>query len=587
MTRALFEREVDYLWSRLARAAGEREELASLWSRDSDPRMTRLVQSAAYAFARVTEKLEDDLPEISHALVASALPEALRATPSATVVQVRDGRRSWKSAQELPAGTSLPSRTIDGVPCLFRTAWLVIAAPLDLTRAEIRPRESGMQVLTLRLEAYLGRPIELPETLRLFLETTDPAHALDVAHALVTTRAPVRLRALDARGHELSARQVSEPRITWTALEDPLSLVPGPTDRFASGTALRALSTFPEVFAFVDVHGVRAAAGDLPSATRAIEIQVGLEGTVSEKAMAAQVHLGCAPAVNVFEAATVPQPIRSLGPCGTLALPESAERELFHLESVGLVPNDAPDAIIPVRLWESYRGQPCLDDELYLRLTRRAQLGRGPVELRGTLVRPSARSANGTRATRVPQGFLQIRGLATDGCRTDTLLRGDLRSTNDNLQVTNLTRVTAPRPVRLEARFPWRANAYARMPVSRFALAASLAGYLDLHDATAARADALPGASPSLAGIVSAERRPVKRVEGDEVFLGDEVHLMLDSSVFGGPGATWLVGELLARALAERCDFLRYTRVRTVTPDGSGVTDYGVRPGDRLPPPFG
>ncbi len=300
MIRALFEREVDYLWSRLARAAGNREELASLWSRDSDPRMTRLVQSAAYAFARVTEKLEDDLPEISHALIAGALPEALRATPSATVVQVQDGRRGWKSAQELPAGTSLPSRAIDGVPCLFRTAWSVLASPLDLTRADVRPRENERQVLTLRLEAYPGRQIELPETLRIFVETAEPVHALDVVHALVTTRAPLRLRALDARGHELSVREVSEPRITWKALDGPLSLVPGPTDRFASATALRALSGFPEVFAFLDIHGLRAAARDVPATTRAIEIQVGLEGTVPEKAMEARIHLGCAPAVNVF-----------------------------------------------------------------------------------------------------------------------------------------------------------------------------------------------------------------------------------------------------------------------------------------------
>ena len=82
MIRRSYEREVDYLWSRLGRAARGREALVSLWSRDGDPRVSRLVQSAAYAFARVKEKLEDDVPEISHALVARA-PASFATSPAA------------------------------------------------------------------------------------------------------------------------------------------------------------------------------------------------------------------------------------------------------------------------------------------------------------------------------------------------------------------------------------------------------------------------------------------------------------------------------------------------------------------------
>jgi type VI protein secretion system component VasA len=157
----------------------------------------------------------------------------------------------------------------------------------------------------------------------------------------------------------------------------------------------------------------------------------------------------------------------------------------------------------------------------------------------------------------------------------------------DALQIRNITRVTAPRPVALGERLPWRVNAYARMPAARFAEAASLAAFLDVHDVTGARRTSRLNTDPAAAGVTSARRELVRRVEGDEVLLGDQLDLTLDERVFGGGGATWLVGELLARALAERADFVRFTRTRLVDEDGAVGFDYGNRRGQRLPPPFG
>ncbi len=583
MIRGLFEREVDYLWSRLARAArGRDDQIASLWSRDGDARVTRVVQAAAYAFARVKEKLEDDVPEISHALVASALPEVLRSTPSATIVQVQDARRARKSVVTFDTQT-LESRPVEDVPCLFGTCWPVVAAPVHVVRSEIRAREAGVQVLTLRLEPYAEQPIAtaLPNDLRLFVQTADPIHALDVVHAVCTTRTPLRIRAFDARGHELAMREVPGAAAKWTALEGTFGLLPGPSDRFASGTALRAFFAFPELFGFFDLTGLRAAVAGLPATTRTLELSVRLGVTIAETAMDAGFHLGCTPAVNVFEARTVPLPVRALGPCGSLTVPGHPAREVFHVGDVGIAPNNNPDASSPVRLWETYRGHAYLDDELYLRIIRRAPLGRGPTELRGVLLRPNG-------SGHAPRGSLQARVLATDSYRTDSLLKGDVAGSSDAVQFTNITRVTPPHPMSFDARLPWRVNAYARMPVAQFGQAGSLAAYLDVHDVTGARSKVPHGADPASAGIVSARRSSVRRVEGDEVFLGDQVDVALDEDVFGGPGATWLIGELLARAITERADFLRYTRTRLVDAhDGVVRVDYGARQGERLPSPFG
>ena len=201
-------------------------------------------------------------------------------------------------------------------------------------------------------------------------------------------------------------------------------------------------------------------------------------------------------------------------------------------------------------------------------------------ELRGVLQRPNDSAS-------LAPGVLRARVLASDGPRAEALLQGDVAWRTDSVQLANITRVTPSYLPRTSGRVPWRLNAYGRMPVATFCRAASLATYLDLHDVTGARDSAPPGSDPAVAGIVVATRTPLKRVEGSEVRSGDRIDVTLDDARLGGPGAAWLIGELIARAISERADFLRFSRTRLLDRTGRVRADYGIRAGNRLPPPFG
>jgi type VI protein secretion system component VasA len=315
-----------------------------------------------------------------------------------------------------------------------------------------------------------------------------------------------------------------------------------------------------------------------PLRTQAIEVTARLGEPVSETAPV-QCVLDCTPAVNVFEALATPLRVRGLGSLGPLRVAGHPGAEIFDIKRLRLQTARDRASEIEVRLWERELASELWDDDLYLRLERRASIDRSPTELLATLVRPNS-------VEEAPVGELHAELLASDGLRTETLLRGDIALRRDVAQIANITRVTPPSPPRLDARLPWRVNAYARMPVMQFASAASLASYVELHDPRRGRT-VEQGADPASAGFVSATRRSVHRVERDEVVHGDEVDLVLDEAAFGGPGATWLVGELVARAISERADFLRFTRTRWIQPDGSVIADYERRNGERLPPPFG
>jgi type VI protein secretion system component VasA len=233
---------------------------------------------------------------------------------------------------------------------------------------------------------------------------------------------------------------------------------------------------------------------------------------------------------------------------------------------------------LDVRLWDSELASELWDDDLYLRVDRRASIDRGPTEIHVSLLRPNGRDE-------APIGDLHVDFLASDGLRTETLLRGDVGQRSDTAQTVNITRVTPPVPPDFNARLPWRMNAYARMPLAKFASAETLASYVELLDPR--RQGARGAADAASVGFLGATRRSSYRVLRDEVVHGDDVDLVLDEGAFGGRGATWLVGELVARAIAERAEALRFARVRWVRRDGTRVADYGRRTGERLPPPFG
>ena len=106
---------------------------------------------------------------------------------------------------------------------------------------------------------------------------------------------------------------------------------------------------------------------------------------------------------------------------------------------------------------------------------------------------------------------------------------------------------------------------------------------LDLHD-VAVRS------SSDGRGLDAVTRTPGRKILRDSVHGGDAVDVVMNPRALGGNGKAWLVGELLARSLAERTDALRYSRLRWVTPNEPGEptvhADYGLRAGERLPFPF-
>lgn len=130
-----------------------------------DPHVGRLIEAFAYLTARVRQKLDDDFPELTDAMLGILYPHFDRPIPSMSILQM-EPKADLLEPHRVPAKTLIDTEPVDGERCRFRTAFDVTLNPV-----------------TVRAATLSSRPITAPQTsraqnaagcLRLTLEITNP-----------------------------------------------------------------------------------------------------------------------------------------------------------------------------------------------------------------------------------------------------------------------------------------------------------------------------------------------------------------------------------------------------------------------------
>jgi type VI protein secretion system component VasA len=559
--RERYEQEAAELWARLGRLGERTERLAGLYARDADPRVARLVQSAAFAFAVAENRLQDDGQALVRPLVARALPESLRPRPSSTVVEIRAGGGRSGTVQ----GTSVMAHA-EGTTLPFQVVWPVHVAPLRLEDVVLDRLDARRQVLRFALvdtsATSLGR--SMPEVVRLFVHLEPRAVALDLVHAL--RRGPAaRILWLDAKAGRLAEGEI-ENAVRWVRIDtEEAPLVSARPDRFASGTLLRDLFGMPESYCFVDVH-----VGPRPAAAHRVEVTLPLAHVV-EQAEGLSLRLFCAPAANTFVAAL--EPIADSPGEATLRVSGKPHAEILEVRSLSATSTREGGRARALRSWEAPDDVHAFaEDETYFSLEQRLGIEER-TELRAMFGRLDAMPAP-------PGGIVRGEVLASDGALTATLGLGDVGSLREG--ATNITRVTPSRRAILGENHAWRLSAYARMPAGRLARRTHLTELLRLHDAFGEQDAAFGVPRPAVLGLAHEQEH---RLESGIAAWGDHHTLDLDPAGCTD-GALWLVGELFHRALAERSEALRFVRL-SLRRRGTAFAEYPARQGVRLPFPLG
>ncbi len=298
-----------------------------------DPYVERLLEGFAFLAARVQIKLDAEFPRFTQNLLETVYPHYLAPTPSMAVVQFKHDKSEAGLAEGyvLPRGTVLRGMTLkDATSCEFRTAHKTTLWPIEVVEAKYYTREVGTldlarvwgeaeaeaarprgaspamgvrAALRLRLRATAGltfNKIKL-ETLSLYLKGPD-ATPWRLYEALLAHAKSVVVRPVPG-GTRRGLWQESLPasvigRAGFSAGE---SLLPYEARSFQGYRLLHEYFSFPQRFAFVDIHKLAPALAKCDSNQLDIIIPLDqenpdLEGAVDESNFC----LHASPAINLF-----------------------------------------------------------------------------------------------------------------------------------------------------------------------------------------------------------------------------------------------------------------------------------------------
>jgi type VI secretion system protein ImpG len=298
MLRDDYASELDYLYSHAGELARKYPEDAPLLGRDASPAVSRLLESAAFVFARLRQRLDDDLPEVIHPVIESVLPSLLRPLPCATILELRPAP-NMAAPLVVPAGAPFASRPVDGVACLFRSTSSAEVRPWTLERVEL---QSERRELRLGLVLNKGAKLDglAPDSaLRLFFAGPTPM-ALDARSALL--RGTREILATDGAGRTVSLLPGTLAAV-GPALEEA---------EHAEVATLRQYFARPAFFAFVDVpHIDRAAALAAERGRLDVVLRLASPLARSIRLDLETVRLHCVPALNVQRLSDpLPLPVR-------------------------------------------------------------------------------------------------------------------------------------------------------------------------------------------------------------------------------------------------------------------------------------
>lgn len=208
-----YQKELSYLktyglafarqFPKVARRLGMSEGLSE------DPHVERIIESFALLTAQIQQRMDDDMPEVTDALLNALAPQLARQFPSVCIIQMQtSNKNSGITAQnEIKEGTELFSQPIDGEVCRFRTVYPVFLQPLSLERTQLVFSESD-RIWRLQLSFTVWPGATVTEgKLRLFLSGAEPA--VHILHALICSEVASFSVLHDEIRHTLSPEDIN------------------------------------------------------------------------------------------------------------------------------------------------------------------------------------------------------------------------------------------------------------------------------------------------------------------------------------------------------------------------------------------
>ncbi|MDF1505656.1 type VI secretion system baseplate subunit TssF [Roseisolibacter sp. H3M3-2] len=316
-----YERELTYLRRLGAEFGAKYPKVAARLqlepTKSEDPHVERLLEGVAFLNARLHRRLDDDLPELSEALLDVLYPQHVRPVPSLAVVELELDPELGKlpGGLAVPRGAELRSRAVQGMPCRFRTCYATTLWPATVAAAEWTGAEragpgvrlaDAVGAIRIELRAFAGMRLGQVTLDALRLHLAGDAAVTDVLYELLANNV-ARVAVRDPDQPSLPAQLLPADALRPVGFAEDEALLPLPRRTLAAHRLLQELFVLPQKFHFVDVVGLGAALRALGCGPRAELVVLLSRFERAERRAALElglsadvVRLGCTPVVNLF-----------------------------------------------------------------------------------------------------------------------------------------------------------------------------------------------------------------------------------------------------------------------------------------------
>lgn len=313
-----------------------------------DPLVARLLSGFAYLSARTQQKLADDFPELTDALLETLYPHYLRPIPSMSIVQFI-AEDDLDEVVRLPRHTPLETTAFQGQTCRFQTCYPADIVPVAVDTATLLPRPfiapgsndipGAGAVLKLSLKTLTGKQsltgLQLQQ-LRFFL-AGQSQQVYPLYDLLLTKTLRIVIAHSEADPYPVVLdRDALQP----VGFESEEALLPYPHHSFTGYRLLTEYFAFPEKFHFLDLTGLAAAIDQRYQ--QQLNIYFYLQESHSElehQLSSSMFQLGCTPAINLFPQRADPVPLTHTQYEYTV-VPDSRRTdamEIYSIDTVGAV----------------------------------------------------------------------------------------------------------------------------------------------------------------------------------------------------------------------------------------------------------
>ncbi|AJQ93827.1 type VI secretion system baseplate subunit TssF [Gynuella sunshinyii] len=269
--------------------------------KDRDPYVERLLEGMAFLTAKVRERIDDGVPELSENLLDQINPSLCRPYPSYTLVQFSPSRQHKKTI-EISKGTNLAASGVgpEEVRCEYVTTSVLKVQPLVITHASAMDKLGGgtrVQIDIQKLSNFEWEDLELTDLL-LHLHCD---HAL--AYALYECLTNVKGEAsVSVEGGSFVGRLTVRPAL----LRPYDSLLPSGSRGHVAFNLLHDYFNARDKFLFIDIDGFQPESWPQSANSIKLLIETPTALPAGHNIGKDTFQLNCIPAVNLFDAQTEP-----------------------------------------------------------------------------------------------------------------------------------------------------------------------------------------------------------------------------------------------------------------------------------------